>query len=137
MTDTTDARQSGAESATEAAPPLDVIMRALAVPRRRHVLTVLSNEGRTDVPSLATAVARLEARDDAGGRGAGNGRRSADGGQVTPEHREDVHVALHHVHVPKLDDAGLVDYDREARTVATTEWTVDPARAVDELTGGW
>jgi len=35
----------------------------------------------------------------------------------------DVHVSLHHRHLPKLDDAGLLDYDHDDRTVAPTTAT--------------
>ena len=71
--------------------------------RRRAVLAVLAD--RTTpiaVEALADAVAEHEA---------------ADATRVSASEREAVHVTLHHVHLPKLDEAGAVDYQREARTV--------------------
>ncbi|WP_415378642.1 hypothetical protein [Halosimplex sp. TS25] len=38
----------------------------------------------------------------------------------------DVEVQLHHAHLPKLDEAGLVDYDLDAETVASGETAVSP-----------
>ena len=33
----------------------------------------------------------------------------------------DVHIQCHHVHLPMLDDAGVIDWDRDAGTVSTAE----------------
>jgi len=41
----------------------------------------------------------------------------------TEEFRERVATRLVHSNLPKLDAAGLIDYDREARTVRTTDAT--------------
>lgn len=38
----------------------------------------------------------------------------------------DVEVQLHHVHLPKLDEADLVDYDADAETVASSETAASP-----------
>jgi hypothetical protein len=38
----------------------------------------------------------------------------------SPEVR-DVVVSLHHIHLPKLDDAGLVSYDPRTRSVADVD----------------
>jgi hypothetical protein len=37
-----------------------------------------------------------------------------DGG---PDHRRHVRISLHHVHLPKLDEAGLIEYDTEQMRV--------------------
>jgi DNA-binding transcriptional ArsR family regulator len=42
-------------------------------------------------------------------------------GEATREARGSVHVALVHTHLPRLADAGLVERDVEAGTVATTD----------------
>lgn len=52
-----------------------------------------------------------------------------------------VRVALHHAHLPKLDDAGVVDYDHGAGTVTSVEAdplanVLDAVRAVDPAFDG-
>jgi len=70
--------------------------------RRRLVLAIL---GERDQPvglgALAAAVAAAE-----------EGVDRADG-----DARERVTVSLHHVHLPKLDDYGVLRYDRESNAV--------------------
>lgn len=81
--------------------------RLLASGRRRTLLAVLADgSGPVGVEDLAPVVAERE--DDAAGT-RGDGEQS-------------VRIALHHVHLPMLDDAGLVDYDPESHQV-------DPDRA--------
>lgn len=77
----------------------DDILECLADERRRTALATLHDYGgRTFRWTLARDVAAQGAdRDDV----------------------ETVLVALHHVHLPKLADAGLVEYDQEAGTVAS------------------
>jgi len=78
----------------------DQVYDALGADRRRAVLAVLAREGALEARELAAAVAEAE-----GGRD----------GEV-----DDVHRSLHHVHLPKLDDAGLVAYDHEDGFVVPT-----------------
>jgi DNA-binding transcriptional ArsR family regulator len=81
----------------EAGDRADAVVDCVAEARRQTVLAVL--ESRSD-PLTRTALAAAVATRDA------NGTPAAD--------RVDaVRVELHHVHLPKLDDAGLVDYDPE------------------------
>jgi hypothetical protein len=69
----------------------------LAVPERRAVLTVLSEtEEPTTLDALAAEI------------------RPLDEGDTAPDL---LPVALHHVHLPKLDEAGLVRYDHEDHVV--------------------
>lgn len=67
---------------------------------RRDVLSVLPEEN-TSVPleEIADAIA--------------SGRASID----EPDSPDQVVAALHHVHLPKLDDADVVSYDTETKTV--------------------
>lgn len=78
----------------------DAVFDCLATPRRRAVLSILAGRSRPmSWQDLARAVA---ARDP--------GREGAAGGV------DDVLASLHHVDLPKLDAAGLVDTDLHART---------------------
>lgn len=99
---TTDRNDAG----TTAERELSERHRLLADDQRRTVLAVLSE--RADaiaVDELASAVAR----------------RSDD-----PATARTVAARLHHVHLPVLDEAGVVDYDRAAARV-------EPHRAVRDL----
>lgn len=87
-------------SAIEPDASLDELFGVLREERRRTVLSVLAGRsGPLDVRELARAVAE-RGHDD-----------------PSDEVVEDVHVTLHHVHLPKLAAVSLVDYDRDARTV--------------------
>lgn len=71
--------------------------RVLADFRRRHVLDVLEDADEPcGLDGLATAIEAREVR-------------TADA--------DDVRITLHHVHLPMLDDAGLVEYDPATGTV--------------------
>lgn len=78
------------------------VYRCLAAARRRWVLAILDDAD--DPLARSTLAAELFATDPAGGR--------------SSESVDDVLAALHHVHLPRLDAAGLVTYDRDRRTVA-------------------
>ena len=41
-------------------------------------------------------------------------------GDVSPSQAREVAVQLHHIHLPKLDEAGVVEYDADAGTVRRT-----------------
>lgn len=70
--------------------------RLLEVDRRRHALFVLADHvGPIDLDELATAVAEREAGVD------------ADEAEVVAS----VATTLHHIHLPKMAEAGVVEYD--------------------------
>lgn len=83
--------------------PLEVseINRLLSAPRRRLILSFLStHDDAVGRDRLVDLIAERE-RPDPG-----------------PEpHRRRIDVALHHVHLPQLADAGLIAYDPVAETV--------------------
>lgn len=86
----------------------DQLFDALADERRRVVLDSLFESGTpVDVGRLARRVAARERRGGEGDRGP----------PADAVHR--VRVSLHHVHLPKLDDAGLVEYDPDGQAVRT------------------
>ncbi|MBX0294039.1 DUF7344 domain-containing protein [Haloarcula nitratireducens] len=88
------------DSETGLLPDADAI-ELLASRRRRTLLGLLVDaDGAVTLGSLATAIAQTE-------RASGLG--------ATPSHR--IAVSLHHAHLPKLDAAGVVDYDRETNSV--------------------
>ncbi|MCY4732928.1 hypothetical protein KY092_20575 [Natronomonas gomsonensis] len=99
--------------------PESVVYEILANPRRRatirHLTTTAS--GRTvSLRDLATAIAAAET------------------GQSPPPRasRESVYNSLHQTHLPKLDELGVVAYDREARAVGVC----DSTRQVDRYLEG-
>lgn len=96
---------------------------ALAHERRRQVLAILAGADQPlSLTDLATEVARREADQDAIG--------------ADYERAEQIRVMLYHWHVPKLADAGFVEYDAETRTVTRTEVEIDaPFRPFRPLQG--
>ena len=83
----------------------DEVLGNLADGRRRIVLSAISAaDGAVDREALARSVAARE--------------HGVSEVEVPPRDARDVLVSLHHVHLPKLDEAGLVEYDRETETVA-------------------
>jgi DNA-binding transcriptional ArsR family regulator len=73
--------------------------------RRRAVAALRTMEGPVALADLAEALAEGAAD------GAADGTTPAEGATTATT------VSLHHSHLPKLDDAGVVDYDRSARVV--------------------
>lgn len=87
---------------------LDQLFDGLADRRRRYALAVLhEHDAPLALADLADEVAT-----------GWDGRRFADGstGDV-----EQVYASLYHMHIPKLVEAGLVEYDASQDTVAATE----------------
>jgi hypothetical protein len=39
----------------------------------------------------------------------------------TPDHRECIYAGLHHNHLPRLAEAGLIDYDPRSQTIRNWE----------------
>lgn len=76
------------------------VLTVLAHPRRLRVLAVLEA---APAPLSLGELGRRVARAETDGE-------SADDAEVR--------ISLAHVHLPKLDDAGIVRYDRDDRTVA-------------------
>lgn len=83
----------------------DALFAILAEPRRRRLLDILDSPGSGRRTTLYDLSERL----------------AADEGSATGEQRHDAAIALHHVHLPMLDDAGLVEYDPGAKVVETTD----------------
>lgn len=76
--------------------------------RRRHALHyLLSHDEGTEIGELSRQVAAWE-----------NGE-SLD--QVTAEERRRVYVSLHQTHLPRMDEAGILQYENSRDTIALTE----------------
>jgi len=101
--------------------PAHDILDALADHRRRSVCEVLADADR-EFLSLEDVAERVAGRE--------TGRVEA----------SQVRVGLHHVHLPKLDNAGLLEYDHDANAVhyegdpvvESVADGVDPLDAVQE-----
>ncbi|ELZ20245.1 hypothetical protein C475_20767 [Halosimplex carlsbadense 2-9-1] len=95
---------------------------ALADPDRRVVLYYLRERESASLETLADLV---------------TGWTEAGPGPDRPVTHDDVRVGLHHVHLPTLDAAGLVDYDPDEGRVtfdglsSAGETVVDAALAAD------
>ena len=101
--DTTVSRDDSHRSPREGEIPRDELYRLLASERRRAVVSFLASRTDDMVPldDVVAVVVESECPDSGPGT-----------------HRERVTTELHHVHLPKLDDAGVVFYDDE-------DWTVE------------
>lgn len=97
----------------------DALRDLLAHERRRRVLACLREHGSLPLPDLASEVARRE-HDEALPQ--------------APETDElCVFLSLSNVHVPRLDEADVVSYDRDRGVVALAENTdaLDPLSSVE------
>jgi hypothetical protein len=86
----------------------ETIFETLSNRRRRYVIHYLKQfEDSVSVRDLSEQIAAWE-----------NGiERSA----VTPRERKRVYTALHQTHLPKMNDVGVVVYDRDRKVVALTD----------------
>jgi DNA-binding transcriptional ArsR family regulator len=82
----------------------DVVFDILSSARRRYVLYLLRTEGEMELTELAEHVAAWE--------------NDTTIEELTKQQRKRVYVSLYQTHVPKLADAGLVDYDQDSGEVA-------------------
>jgi DNA-binding transcriptional ArsR family regulator len=106
-----DADSSNAASAndqTEAAPSLDLIFGILKNGRRRRVLQYLRNvEGEVTLSDLAEHIAAIE--------------NDTTETQLTSSERKRVYVGLYQCHLPKMDDAGAIDYNQSRGLIRRTD----------------
>ena len=87
---------------------LDTVFQVLSSRRRRFVLYFLAEvDDAVGREELARRVATWETSDDVG--------------DVSSDEIARITVALDHAHLPKLEDSGVVTYDRESREVAATD----------------
>lgn len=99
-------RRPTTEAPTTQSPDTDRTFRLLADDERRTLLGLLLDEGTSTVDSLRDCIAD----DD-------EDTRHAD-------------IRLHHIHLPKLADAGLVDHDADEALVTPTTQGRDVAATI-------
>ena len=81
----------------------DQFYRALASHHRRRVLSYLLEENNSNVEELATVLSGWKA--------------TTIGTMQTPADRSEHRIELYHNHLPRLADAGLIDYDPQTGSV--------------------
>lgn len=106
--DTVVRAEEGSGSTADAAdPPTDAVLDVLSDPLRRDALRILFGERSLAVDELAAKMSR------------GVGRETGTtGGSV-----DEIATELYHWHLPQLQNAGFVEYDRDAGTVALADST--------------
>ena len=104
---------SGEETLTR-----DVIFDVLSRARRRQVLQLLSSEGPMELTELAERVAAVE-----------NDTTVED---LTKQQRKRVYVSLYQTHIPKMEEAGLVEYDSDTKVVSLEARAAEIDRYLDE-----
>lgn len=100
---------------------IDALLSALADQQRRIILVMLGEKRRSlTLRDLAGAILRHN--------------HQVPLSKASTEEATRVQLRLHHRHVPKLEDAGLVEHDAERRLVTPTEQfdDIDPLLALIE-----
>lgn len=108
-----DASRGGAaiESGLAAHPTRDDVFEALSNRRRRyalHHLKQLDTDEPVDLSDISTQVAAWEL--------------GSDPQNISYDDRKNVHTSLYQFHAPKMDDLGLINYDKRGGTVELTEY---------------
>lgn len=86
----------------------DELFQILSNSRRRYIIFYLSEAGESlPLKELATKIAAAE-----------SGTPESD---ITAEERQRVYISLYQTHLPKLEEADIVSYDDEERTVELTD----------------
>lgn len=88
-------------------PEVDRAVRLLGASRRRSILAELD---RSNSPLSLEALAR----------GVVSRERGVGPAEVPEKSLRDAMISLHHVHLPMLDEAGLLEYDQSS--LAVTSW---------------
>lgn len=80
--------------------PIDRVLLALSEPRRRYLLYYLDQQGDAHIDEAALFIAACE--------------RDCDPSDVSEDRSEKVRRELYHVHLPKLSEENIIDYDRRS-----------------------
>ena len=111
----------GVEPTTEVSE--DELFDVLANQRRRFALHLLKKEGdeTVEIGDMAEQIAAWE-----------NGIDTA---EITGNERKRVYTALQQSHLPKMDDAGVVDFDKDRGTIEPTPALTDVDLYMDVVEG--
>lgn len=97
---------------TESDLSQDVVFDILSNPRRRYVLYYLrTREEPVRLTKLAEEVAAWE--------------NDTNRSEITEQERKRVYVSLYQTHIPRLAEAGLIDYDKDSGQIALAEGAAD------------
>ncbi|WP_394337282.1 DUF7344 domain-containing protein [Halegenticoccus soli] len=87
---------------------MDVVFELLKNRRRRDILRFLFNADRTvTLSELAEQIAAWE--------------NEIEVHELSSDQRKRVYVALYQTHLPKMDDAGIIDYDQDRGNITLSE----------------
>lgn len=102
--------------------PLDAVYHLLQNERRRGVISYLDDhEAPVTRSEVAEQVAAWENGTDVDG--------------IDSQERKRVYIALHQIHLPKLDDAGVLEYDPDRGTI-TPRPLLEQVNEIIETTSG-
>lgn len=87
-------------------PSRNTVFDVLSNPRRRYMLSYLTQCEETEMSNLVHEVAARE--------------YDTETAAITPEQRKRVYVSLTQTHVPKLCSVGLIEYDHESGAIQLT-----------------
>lgn len=91
--------------ATDTSLSQDVVFELLSSPRRRYILYYLRQSSEpVELTTLAEQVAAWE--------------NETDVENITEQERKRVYVSLYQTHVPRLDEAGVIEYDKDSGMVS-------------------
>lgn len=89
---------SHGEYHSDGAQRVDRLMQTLASSSRREVVHYFETRAQGDTDSLATVVSHLD-------------------GRMPARNPAELEAALHHTHLPKLDERGWLDYEPDAKRI--------------------
>ncbi|PCR90997.1 DUF7344 domain-containing protein [Natrinema ejinorense] len=106
----------------EGTPSLDLVFDLLSNRRRRYVLYALADQsdGVATIERLTEAVIAFErtaADDDVGAEPNANPEFDGTHDSVSSDEQMAVRMELQHAHLPKLENAGILEHDRRSETV--------------------
>lgn len=91
--------------ATDTSLSQDVVFELLSSPRRRYILYYLRQSREpVELTTLAEQVAAWE--------------NETDVDNITEQERKRVYVSLYQTHIPRLDEAGVIEYDKDSGMVS-------------------
>jgi hypothetical protein len=103
--------------------PLDTVFDLLKNQRRRRVLQYLREEKEGTLSDLAEHIAALENQKDVA--------------QLSSSERKRTYVGLYQCHLPRMDDAGVIDFDADRGTIELDDRAAQLERYLDATRRRW